>query len=211
MSATSRERETTTTTPPGAATPPLLPELETARLRLRQFGMGDVDALARMTGDPVVMRYIAGGRPIGRAETEENLARIVEAFRRRGFGKWALVTKEDGELVGYCGLAAGSVDVGVELAYMLAKEHWGRGLITEASRACLRYGFEELGLAEVAALTKPGNLRSRRVLERLGMSFVKNGNYHGYDCVQYSISRDEFDPRGDYYRLTRPPAALAGL
>ena len=196
---------------PSAAPPePALPELETARLRLRQFGPADADAFAAITGDAEVMRYIGHGGPISREETADNLARIIEAFRRRGFGKWALVEKSCGRLVGYCGLAAGFADVGVELAYMLAKDRWGRGLVAEASRACLRFGFEELGLASIAALTKAGNARSRRVLERLGMKFVKNGCYHGYECVQYAIRREEFDAEGHHYRLTHSlPAGLS--
>jgi ribosomal-protein-alanine N-acetyltransferase len=182
----------------------VLPELETARLRLRQFEPSDVDAFALITRDAEVMRHIGHGEPISRQETADSLALIIEAARRRGFGKWALVEKTDGQFVGYCGLATGFVDVGVELAYMLARDRWGRGLVAEASRACLRYGFEELGLASIAALTKAGNARSRRVLERLGMSFVKNGLYHGYECVHYAIRREDFDAGGDFYRLTRP-------
>lgn len=182
---------------------PALPELETARLRLRQFAASDLDAFAAITGDAEVMTYIGHGGPISREETADSLSRIMEAFRRRGFGKWALFEKSGGRLVGYCGLASGFVDVGVELAYMLAKDRWGRGLVAEASKACLRFGFEELGLASIAALTKAGNARSRRVLERLGMTFVKNGSYHGYECVQYAIRRGDFDAASDYYRLTR--------
>lgn len=184
-------------------------EIETSRLRLRMFALSDLDALCRVTADPEVMRFIGPGKPLTRAETEANLATIIKAFRRRGFGRWALVHKADDTLIGYCGLSAGNEAVGVEVAYMLATAYWGRGLATEAARACLRYGFAQLGLDHIAALTMPGNHRSRRVVERLGMRFVKDACYYGYDCVQYSLAREDFRHGGSLYlqrRLPLPPA-----
>lgn len=176
--------------------PPAAPfaaaEIETARLRLRMFTPADLDALAELTSDPEVMRYIGHGRTLTRDETHANLSNIITAFRRRGYGRWALVWKETGALVGYCGLSGGSEEIGVELAYMLARREWGRGLALEAGRAVLRYGFEVLGLGEVAGLTLRGNLRSRRVLERLGMSYVRDTHFHGFECSHYRVAREDW-------------------
>ena len=177
--------------------------LETSRLLLRAFTPEDLDALHLMTRDPEVMRYIGDGNTLTRAETERNLSMIIRSFRRRGFGRWALVRKETGALAGYCGLGLGSEEVGVELAYLLAKSEWGQGLATEAGAATLRYGFEELRLGAIAGLTRPENARSRRVLERLGMKYVRDGSYHGYSCVCYSISRGDWRPDGSPYRVIR--------
>jgi ribosomal-protein-alanine N-acetyltransferase len=177
--------------------------VETSRLRLRAFTPADLDELHLITRDPEVMRYIGDGHPLTREETERNLSRIICAFRRRGFGRWALVRKETGALAGYCGLSRGSEEFGVELAYLLAKSEWGKGLATEAASAALRYGFERLGLGAIAALTRPENARSRRVMERLNMKYVRDGNYHGYSCVWYSVSRDEWRPDGSMYRVIR--------
>jgi ribosomal-protein-alanine N-acetyltransferase len=167
------------------------------------FEPDDLDAMSEITRDPEVMRYIGHGHPLTREETHANLENIVAAFRRRGFGRWALVLKETGSLVGYCGLSNGNEEVGVELAYMLARGGWGQGLALEAGRACLRYGFERLGLQAVAGLTMHDNRRSRRVLERLGMSFVRDAHFYGFDCVQYSIARDDWHDDGSLYRVTR--------
>jgi RimJ/RimL family protein N-acetyltransferase len=177
--------------------------LETSRLLLRAFTPSDLDGLYLMTRDPEVMRYIGDGHALTRAETERNLALIIGAFHRRGFGRWALVGKETGALAGYCGLALGSEEVGVELAYLLAKSEWGKGLATEAASATLRYGFERLRLGSIAALTRPENIRSRRVMERLKMRYVRDGDYYGYSCVCYSVARDEWRPDGSMYRVTR--------
>jgi len=176
--------------------------VETSRLRLRMFEHGDLDAMSEITRDPEVMRYIGYGQPLTREETRDNLSRIVSAFRRRGFGRWALELKETGALVGYCGLSLGSEEVGVELAYMLARGAWGGGLALEAGRASLRYGFERLGLGSIAGLTLRDNRRSRSVLERLGMDFVCDAHFYGFDCVHYAVAREDWRDHGSLYRVT---------
>jgi ribosomal-protein-alanine N-acetyltransferase len=174
--------------------------VETSRLRLRMFRPEDLDAMCAITRDAEVMRYIGHGRPLTREETRENLSRIVSAFRRRGFGRWALELKETGALVGYCSL--GNEEVGVELAYMLSRGAWGRGLALEAGRASLRYGFERLGVGSIAGLTMQDNRRSRRVLERLGMSFVRDAHFYGFDCAHYAVAREDWRDDGSLYRVT---------
>lgn len=177
--------------------------LETPRLLLRAFVPADLDGLHLITRDPEVMRFIGDGHTLTRAETGRNMAAIINAFHRRGFGRWALVVKETGVLAGYCGFGLGSEEIGIELAYMLSKSEWGKGFATEAGAACLRYGFENLGLASIAALTRPENLKSRRVMERLKMKFISDGSYHGYSCVRYSIAREDWRPDGSHYRVIR--------
>lgn len=173
--------------------------VETSRLRLRMFRPEDLDALCAITRDPEVMRYIGYGHPLTREETSENLERIVAGFRRRGYGRWALELKETGDLLGYCGLSLGEEEAGVELAYMLARSAWGCGLALEAGRACLRYGFERLGLKSIAGLTLHDNRRSRRVLERLGMVFVRDAHFYGFDCVHYLIARGDWRDDDSFY------------
>jgi RimJ/RimL family protein N-acetyltransferase len=185
-------------------------ELETARLRLRMFAPGDAFDFSSITRDPEVMRYIGEGQPISADETAANLENIIRAFRRRGFGRWAVVHKESGRLVGYCGFSTMLPAAGVELAYMLARPFWGRGLAAEASRACLRYAFEEMCLPSVSGITRPGNLRSRRVMESLGMKFLREEVYVGYDCVHYVIDRGEFTPGDSAYVLHAARACPAG-
>jgi ribosomal-protein-alanine N-acetyltransferase len=176
-------------------------ELETARLRLRLFTLADLDRMCEITRDPEVMRYIGYGQPFSREETLTNLNMIMNAFRRRGYGRWALERRGTGELLGYCGLSSGNPDVGVELAYMLAREAWGQGLALEAGRASLRYGFETLGLDSIAGVTLRDNQRSRMVLERLGMKFLREAFYYDFACVHYTIDRAAWRDDGAYYRV----------
>jgi RimJ/RimL family protein N-acetyltransferase len=163
------------------------------------FRPEDLDAMCEITRDPEVMRFIGHGHTMTREQTRANIESIVAAFRRRGFGRWALELKATGALVGYCGLTRGSEDAGVELAYMLARRAWGRGLAQEAGRACLRYGFERLAADAIAGLTFKDNLRSRRVLERLGMAFVGDAHFYGFDCVHYRVARADWRDDGSPY------------
>jgi RimJ/RimL family protein N-acetyltransferase len=177
-------------------------ELETARLRLRPFTFEDIDRLWHIAGDAEVMRHIGDGRTLTRDETQQNLSNIVNAFERRGYGRWAVEKKDGGQLIGYCGLSHSIEEVGVELAYLLAREEWGKGIAIEAASATLCYTFDTLGFDSVAALTRPDNWRSRRVMERLGMRFERDACYHGYTCVCYRLAREDWrPPEGAIYRV----------
>jgi RimJ/RimL family protein N-acetyltransferase len=176
-------------------------ELETARLRLRLFAPDDLDRLCEITRDPEVMRYIGHGHPLSREETQANLEKIMNGFRRRGYGRWALERRDTGALIGYCGLSSGNLEVGIELAYLLAREEWGKGCALEAGRAALRYGFETLGVNSIAGITLHGNRRSCTVLKRLGMKFVRNAHYFDFPCVHYAIASADWRNDDSYYRV----------
>jgi RimJ/RimL family protein N-acetyltransferase len=177
--------------------------VETARLRLRLFTPDDLERLCELTSDPEVMRYIGYGHTFSREETRANLDKIMEGFRRRGYGRWALERRDTGTLIGYCGFSTMNPEVGVEVAYLLAREEWGKGYALEAGRATLRYAFETLGLDSVAGITLHGNRRSRTVLERLGMKFISDGHYFDFACVHYFIARADWRNDDPHYRVIK--------
>jgi len=184
-------------------------ELETTRLRLRLFVSEDAGELSLITGDAEVMKFIGEGLPLSEDETQGNLASIIGGFKKRGFGRWAVIHKELDKLIGYCGFASGDPQIGVEIAYLLARPYWGQGLASEAAGACLRYGFEVLQLDSIGGVTRPGNDKSQRVLERLGMKYVSQAVYFGYDCVHYSLAQSEFRPHPAAYFVRRLNASRA--
>jgi RimJ/RimL family protein N-acetyltransferase len=168
-----------------------IPEIETGRLRLRAFAEGDLDELCAVFGDAEVMKYISGGKPRTRAATREGLLRSIEGWNKRGFGLWAVVEKESGRMIGYCGLMFLEGTTEVELAYGLAKSVWDKGFATEAARAALRFGFEELKLERIVAVVNPQNEASRKVLEKLGMRYTKDAHHYDADLMYYEISRPD--------------------
>ena len=110
---------------------------------------------------------------LSRTESDELAARIKESFKRRGFGVWAVEVVGGAEFIGFVGLNVPEFQARfmpcVEIAWRLAFKHWGHGYATEAARAAMQFGFRELSLPEIVSFTAVVNLRSRRVMERLGM------------------------------------------
>ena len=119
--------------------------IETERLALRRLTMNDLDALAEIYADADVRKYFPEGT-LTYEETKEELEWIINVYYGQyGFGLWATMLKETNEFIGRCGLLPWTIDgrQEVEVAYLLAKAHWGRGLGTEAARAIVSYGFGE--------------------------------------------------------------------
>ncbi|MBD1822301.1 GNAT family N-acetyltransferase [Cyanobacteria bacterium FACHB-DQ100] len=166
-------------------------ELETERLWLRQFRREDLDRMAEIFGDPVVMRFIASGTKT-RSQLEAEFPMILQRYNCSEFGMWAVVEKASQTLLGRCGLIYLDGTPEIELGYALDKAYWNRGIATEASIACLRFGFEQVGLERVVAISQPENLASQRVMQKVGMTFEKNAHYYKTDVVYYAISKNEF-------------------
>jgi RimJ/RimL family protein N-acetyltransferase len=146
--------------------------LSTERLLLRPWRESDLEPFAALNADPVVMEYLA--KPLDRAESDLMVTRIMSHFDSHGFGLWAVEEPNAAALIGMIGLAIPRFEAHftpcVEVGWRLARAHWGKGYATEAARAALHYGFEQLGLDEIVAFTVPQNIRSRAVMERLGMT-----------------------------------------
>ena len=146
-------------------------EVSTERLIMRGWRESDLAPWAAMNADPEVRRYL------GPLLTFEQASAWVLNFQddldRYGFGFWALEVRASGEFIGFTGLRTMDEDMlftGVEHGWRLARAAWGHGYATEAGRAALAYGFDILGLPGVVAVTMAGNLRSRAVMQRIGMT-----------------------------------------
>jgi ribosomal-protein-alanine N-acetyltransferase len=179
------------------------PEIETDRLRLRSFTMGDLDDLHLIFGDAEVMKHITGGKARSRAETKTGLRRTIEGWAARGFGFWAVSVKEQNTVLGYCGYMLLDGTPEIEIAYGIARAHWGKGFATEAARACLRYGFEEMKLDRIVAVVNPQNVSSQRVLGKLGMRHTGNAHHYDADLMYYEISSEGYEPDRAPYLLRR--------
>jgi [ribosomal protein S5]-alanine N-acetyltransferase len=168
--------------------------LETKRMVLRRMEMSDVDDLMGIFSDPVAMRYYPGTK--SRQEAEEWVRRMLDSYRDHGFGLWAAILKDSGEFAGQCGLTVQEVEgeEEVEIGYLFLRWFWGRGLATEAARASRDHGFHTLGYERLVSLIDPGNLASRRVAERVGLTLEKEvWKWNKKICV-YAISKDENTP-----------------
>ncbi len=147
-------------------------ELHTARLLLRPWRDEDAKPFAAMFADPAVMEFL--GPPQDRVAIDAIVGRVRAHFERHGFGWWAAELKKTGAFIGFIGLSHIPFEApftpAVEVGWRLASAYWGQGYATEGARAALEAGFTQLGLDEIVSLTVPANMRSRLVMERIGMT-----------------------------------------
>jgi RimJ/RimL family protein N-acetyltransferase len=147
-------------------------DLQTDRLLLRRWRAADRTAFAALNTDVRVMEHLPAS--LTREASDAFADRIERHFDRHGFGLWAVEIPGVVAFAGYVGLAVPGFEAHftpcVEIGWRLAAEHWGHGYATEAARAALSYGFEDAALDEIVSFTVPVNYRSRRVMERIGMT-----------------------------------------
>ncbi|MFO7603058.1 MAG: GNAT family N-acetyltransferase [Gammaproteobacteria bacterium] len=177
-------------------------EIDTDRLRLRQWCPADREPFAMLNSDPGVMEFFPG--LLSRAESDALADRCQALISERGWGFWAVTPRDTGEFIGFVGLHIPTDTLPfspcVEVGWRLAAKYWGKGYATEAARAALGVGFERLALAEIVSFTCLGNIRSRAVMQRLGMhdtgtTFahpnIPVGNALREHCL-YKITREQW-------------------
>jgi RimJ/RimL family protein N-acetyltransferase len=148
------------------------PLLETERLVLRHWRESDLEPFAELNADPVVMEHFVSTQT--RTQSDTTAARIQGHFDEHGFGLFAVEVRGGLPFIGFVGLMVPQFDAPfvpcVEIGWRLALQAHGHGYATEAARAVLKFGFTEVGLAEILSFTTPANRASRNVMEKLGMS-----------------------------------------
>jgi len=148
--------------------------LTTARLLLRPLHCGDAETLFSIFSDPEVMRYFNTPPWASLEEAHDVIDSSLEKMKRQESITLAIVLKETNELIGKCMLFSYEPESKrAELGFGVARQHWGKGIIPEAGKALLEYGFDALGLRRIEAEIDPENIASAKTLERLG--FIKEG------------------------------------
>jgi [ribosomal protein S5]-alanine N-acetyltransferase len=160
--------------------------ITTERLVIREYAREDAPDVARVLGDPL-LSLGKDEAPMTFAEASAWLEEEMQHRRRDGTGRYAIVLRETGEVVGGCGLVRRELPEGVEfeLGYHLRGDLWGAGLATEAARACLDEARER-GYARVIAFIEPGNTRSERVALKAGMLPEREREWFGSGHVQWA-------------------------
>jgi RimJ/RimL family protein N-acetyltransferase len=177
--------------------------LRTERLLLRAWRNEDLGPFTAMSADPVVMEFLSPlPQPNGCLASAE---RLQAHWREHGFGRWVVEIPGKASFIGVVGLACvpytAHFTPAVEIAWRLARDHWRRGYATEAARAALDYAFGTLAFAEIVAITVPVNSRSRRVMERLGMTRDPADDYDHPNLPEGPLRRHVL------YRLRNPESA----
>lgn len=163
---------------------------ETDRLVLRKMKQSDYDGLCRILQDEEVMYAYEGA--FSDDEVQGWLDKQLIRYEKDGFGLYAVILKETGEMIGQCGLTIQEVPGKqvLEIGYLFRKEYWHQGYATEAAAACKEYAFTVLEVDEVYSIIRDSNTASQNVAKRNGMTqcgtFVKH--YRGVDMPHYIFS-----------------------
>jgi ribosomal-protein-alanine N-acetyltransferase len=179
-----------------------LPTLETDRLILRRMTPSDAEAVFAYASDPEVTRYVVWDTHRSIQDSRAFLELAVQKYKSGGEPDWGIVYKGDHHFVGTCGFVGWDVDhARAEIGYVLSRKYWGRGLMPEALRAMIAFGFERMGLNRIEARCIAENAASARVMEKVGMTYegtlrqreLIKGAYR--DMKLYAILRSEYRSR----------------
>lgn len=166
----------------------------TDRLLIRKLSLNDAPALTKILSDPEVMKYSIRG-VCDEAATRRFIDWCLECYASLDIGPWAIVEKDTGELVGFCGVSPEEAN-GVEemsLGYRLAKQHWGKGLASEAAKAVLNVAFSQKKLSSVVVIVEPENVASLKVANKAGFSAFDTLEFHGRPVRLYRLHQHQWD------------------
>jgi len=156
---------------------------ETKRLILRELQQDDAGHFFELNNDPEVLKY-TGDVAFKSIDEAREFLKNYSHYEENGYGRWAVIRKEDHVFLGWCGLKLneeGYVDIG----FRIFKKYWGKGYATEAAEKSIELGFEQFGLLEIIGRSASENKASFRVLEKIGMTFFKSGECHGIPDASY--------------------------
>jgi len=174
-----------------------IPVLETERLLLRGMAPADAPALAVIHGDPEVVRFIGGQADPSLPGAYDKVLLYTGHWALYGCGKWAVVEKATGKLVGRTGFLDSPHEwPGVELGWTFGRASWGKGYATESALAARDWAFERLGIDRVLSMIDPANTSSQRVARRIGETVWKPFMHRGVEQTLWSITREEWLSRG---------------
>lgn len=167
--------------------------LHTERLVLRDMTPDDLDALLLVFSDPETMRFYP--RPFDREAMHGWIANMQRRSARDGIALWTMVLRDSGEVIGDCGLVVQAVDGAeeVEIGWHVRRDLWGRGYATEAARACLAYGRRALGRTRFISIIAPGNVASRRVAEKIGMTVERETVWRDQTVLIHAVDEQARD------------------
>ncbi|HLV33480.1 MAG TPA: GNAT family N-acetyltransferase [Spirillospora sp.] len=183
------------------------PTIETEHLILRPFLAEDADAYYEaVLSDPVTTRAIPTGRPVPPQRVPSIIENYKDQWDEWGYGLWAVILREDGQLIGHCGLQRLGDTQYVELTYAIKHPYVTGDLPVEAANASLRYAFEILKMPEVYGLILPENGPARRVYDRVGMKPGPALHAYGQRLGSYRILQGDFYPDDTHFTVRKGTA-----
>lgn len=162
--------------------------LETNRLYLRELNISDAEDFFLLNQDPEVIKY-TGDVAFQHVSEALSFLQNYNPYELYGYGRWAVIRKEDDAFLGWCGLKYSPDLDEVDIGFRFFQKYWNQGYASESALACLVYGFEQLNLEKIVGRAMEANLASVKVLEKIGMHYVGQFDFMKHDGVLYEISK----------------------
>ncbi|MDA3613413.1 GNAT family N-acetyltransferase [Polluticaenibacter yanchengensis] len=160
--------------------------LETDRILLRELTPADAASFYQLNLNPNVIKY-TGNSAFNSIEDAKRFLENYTDYELNGYGRWAVINKEAGKFIGWCGLKFEATDNETDIGFRFFEEEWYKGYATESAKACLNYGFEKLHLKRIVGRAMKENTNSINVLEKIGLSYEKDILLNGMKAVLYKI------------------------
>ena len=162
--------------------------LETERLFLREITVNDAETAYLLNLDTDVIKY-TGDKSFDSIESARQFLISYDHYKKYGFGRWAVIRKQDREFLGWCGLKY-SVDTDEhDIGFRFFKQYWDKGFATESARACINLGFNKFNMTTIVGRAMTENVASIRVLEKIGLTYYKTFDFDGKEGVVYKINK----------------------
>lgn len=160
--------------------------LETKRCFIRELNVDDAPYLFQLNMHPDILKFTTDPPFTSENEAAEFI-KNYDAYLKTGFGRWAVLNKQTGEFLGWCGLKFIPEENEVDIGYRFLPEHWGKGYAVETATACCKWGVEKKGLKRIVARIHKENFRSIRVAEKMKMKYEKDLEYDGILWMNYVV------------------------
>jgi [ribosomal protein S5]-alanine N-acetyltransferase len=162
------------------------PIIETQRCYLRELTVDDAQSFYDLNADPEVVKY-TGDKAFENVTEAKNFLENYNQYKLYGYGRWAVIDKQSGDFLGWCGLKYSPELNEVDLGFRFFRKHWNKGYATETAKACIEYGFSKLNLNKIVGRAMEANVGSVKVLEKTGMAFVGKFEFELHPGVLYEI------------------------
>jgi|SRR5699024_205535 len=161
--------------------------ISTKRILMRQLSVGDIEEFYEIVKKNNVGKWLGIGNGMSFEESEQYVNKIIKHWNKHNFGVWAVVNKSTKEIMGHCGLRYLDGTEDIEIIYLLDPRFWGMGYATEAGNAAINFAFNSLNIDKITARVRTNNIKSKKVIDKLGFQFIYNKAYDGRKLSYYEL------------------------
>ena len=163
--------------------------LETERLYLREMTIKDAENIYLLNLDLEVLKF-TGDVPFESIDNAKQFLENYHHYKKYNFGRWAVISKSTNEFLGWCGLKYTPTVDEYDIGFRFFKKDWNKGFATESAKACINFGFTKLNITEIVGRAMTENIGSIKVLEKIGLSYIKPFNFDGEKGLTYKINKN---------------------